>query len=200
MEASIAPSIATSNLCKLDHPYFLTRILTYVSHALRFYQTLLPSFRVGPYPAFLFLGRPWLRWAALAYDITLILLAIVDARRSRLPPDVRITREFGGRFAVGAETQVDVNIRNAQAHAIALIIKDEYPPQMKLLWLARSEGSRRNAHLSIPGLWAYTSAARRLSFWKNCSAVFVPTQSRLVPNLGWRADHGKGLSKHAARA
>src|SRR6185295_536497 len=76
-------------------------------------------------------GRPWLRWTAFAYDIALIILAIVDARGSRLPPDVRITREFGGRFAVGAETQVDVNIRNAQTHAVALIIKDEYPPQMK---------------------------------------------------------------------
>ena len=84
-------------------------------------------------------GRPWLRWVALAYDITLILLAIVDARRSRLPPDVRITREFGGRFAVGAETQVDVNIRNAQTHAIAVIIKDEYPPQMKLSGLREAK-------------------------------------------------------------
>src|SRR6185503_19336728 len=84
-------------------------------------------------------GRPWLRWAALVYDLALIVLAIVDARRSRLPPDVRITREFAGRFAVGAETQVDINIRNAQTHAVALIVKDEYPPQMKLSGLREAK-------------------------------------------------------------
>ncbi|HEY0431997.1 MAG TPA: DUF58 domain-containing protein [Pyrinomonadaceae bacterium] len=77
-------------------------------------------------------GRPWLRWAALAYDIALIALAIFDARRSRLPKGVRITREFSGRFAVGAETEVHLNVQNAQPHAISLILKDEYPPQMKI--------------------------------------------------------------------
>src|SRR3982074_1115932 len=77
-------------------------------------------------------GRPWLRWAAFAYDIALIALAIVDARRSHLPNGVRIPREFGGRFAVGAETNVSINVQNAQPHAISLVIKDEYPPQMKL--------------------------------------------------------------------
>ena len=77
-------------------------------------------------------GRPWLRWAALAYDVALIALAIFDARRSQLPKGVRITREFSGRFAVGAETEVHLNVQNAQPHAISLVLKDEYPPQMKL--------------------------------------------------------------------
>lgn len=77
-------------------------------------------------------GRPWLRWAALAYDIALIALAIFDARHSQLPKGVRITREFGGRFAVGAETEVRLNVQNAQPHAISLVLKDEYPAQMKL--------------------------------------------------------------------
>jgi uncharacterized protein (DUF58 family) len=77
-------------------------------------------------------GRPWLRWVAFAYDITLIILAIVDARRSKLPPSLHIAREFSGRFAVGAETDVHINIQNSGAHPISLAIKDEYPPQMKL--------------------------------------------------------------------
>jgi len=94
-------------------------------------------------------GRPWLRWLALAYDVTLIALAIIDARRSHLPKGVRITREFGGRFAVGAETNVSINIQNAQAHAISLVVKDEYPPQMKLSGL-------REAHIRVDG---QTSAA-----------------------------------------
>ena len=94
-------------------------------------------------------GRPWLRWVALGYDLALIALAIVDARRSQLPKGVRITREFNGRFAVGAETEVHINVQNAQPHAVSLIIKDEYPPQMKL------SGSRQ-AHMRVEG---QTSAA-----------------------------------------
>src|SRR6185295_5122358 len=89
-------------------------------------------------------GRPWLRWAALAYDLALIALAIFDARRSRLPKGVRITREFSGRFAVGAETEVHLNVQNAQPHAISLVLKDEYPPQMKLSDL-------REAKLQVDG-------------------------------------------------
>src|SRR6266700_273372 len=66
-------------------------------------------------------GRPWLRWVVVAYDIALIALAIIDARRSQLPKGVRITREFSGRFAVGAETNVSINVQNAQPHAISLV-------------------------------------------------------------------------------
>lgn len=77
-------------------------------------------------------SRPWLRWIALAYDVALIVLAIVDARTSRLGPAVSITREFGGRFAVGAKTEVRVNVQNAQPRSISLLIKDEYPARMKL--------------------------------------------------------------------
>jgi uncharacterized protein (DUF58 family) len=89
-------------------------------------------------------GRPWLRWVAFAYDIALIALAIIDARTSRLPEAVRITREFSGRFAVGAETDVSINIQNALPHPVSLIVKDEFPPQMKLSGL-------REAKLRIDG-------------------------------------------------
>ena len=89
-------------------------------------------------------GRPWLRWAALAYDVALIALAIVDARLSQLPRGVRITREFAGRFAVGAENEVHINVQNAQPHPVSLVVKDEYPPQMKLSGL-------REAHMRVDG-------------------------------------------------
>lgn len=94
-------------------------------------------------------GRPWLRWVALAYDVALILLAIIDARLSQLPQTISITREFSGRFAVGAETDVSINIQNGGSHALSLIVKDEYPPQMKISGL-------REAQLSVD---AQTSAA-----------------------------------------
>ena len=77
-------------------------------------------------------GRPWLRWVVVVYDIALIILAIIDARRSQLSKAVRITREFSGRFAVGAETSVSINVQNTQPRAISLVVKDEYPPQMRL--------------------------------------------------------------------
>jgi uncharacterized protein (DUF58 family) len=77
-------------------------------------------------------GRPSLRWVAFAYDIALIALAIIDARTSRLPKAVRITREFSGRFAVGADTEVIIRIQNSTPERVPLIVKDEYPPQMKL--------------------------------------------------------------------
>ncbi|MEP6570603.1 MAG: DUF58 domain-containing protein [Acidobacteriota bacterium] len=89
-------------------------------------------------------GRPGLRWVAFVYDLTLMALAIIDARRSQLPKGVRITREFGGRFAVGAENEVHINVQNGQPYAISLAVKDEYPPQMKLSGL-------REASLRIDG-------------------------------------------------
>ena len=88
---------------------------------------------LGLVPLSLSWGRPWLRWATLAYDIVLITLAIIDGRRSTLPKGIRITREFAGRFAVGAETDVQIKLQNATPRPITLRIKDEYPPQMKLI-------------------------------------------------------------------
>jgi uncharacterized protein (DUF58 family) len=104
-------------------------------------------------------GRPWLRWVAFAYDITLIILAVVDARRSKLPPSLRITREFSGRFAVGAETDVHINIQNSGAQPISLAIKDEYPPQMKLAGL-REANLQVDAQSSMALVYALTPPRR----------------------------------------
>jgi uncharacterized protein (DUF58 family) len=87
---------------------------------------------VGFIPLSLSWGRPMLRWVTLTYDLALIALAIFDATNSKLTARVRLERHFGGRFAVGAETEVRVEIANQTPRDISLIIKDEYPPQMKL--------------------------------------------------------------------
>jgi uncharacterized protein (DUF58 family) len=76
--------------------------------------------------------RPALRWATLAYDVALLLAAFIDSRLSRWPKGVKVEREFGSRFAVGAETEVRLNVTNNSPHLFTLILKDEYPPQMKL--------------------------------------------------------------------
>jgi uncharacterized protein (DUF58 family) len=88
---------------------------------------------LGLVPLSLSWGRPWLRWTTLAYDLLLIGLAIIDGRRSQLSPGIHITREFAGRFAVGAETDVQIKLQNSTSRPITLRIKDEYPAQMKLI-------------------------------------------------------------------
>src|SRR6185503_16988566 len=77
-------------------------------------------------------GRPWLAWLALAYDVLLISTAIVDARISGLPPGFQISREFAGRFAMGAETGIRLQLQNASKRSVSMNVKDEYPPQMTL--------------------------------------------------------------------
>lgn len=88
---------------------------------------------VGFVPLSLSWGRPALAWAALAYDVALLIAAIIDARTSPFPAGVSITREFGGRFAVGAETEVRINVVNNRPRPLSVIVKDEYPPQMKIV-------------------------------------------------------------------
>jgi uncharacterized protein (DUF58 family) len=104
---------------------------------------------VGFVPLSLSWGRPMLRWVALAYDLAIIAVAVFDAWNSKLPAKVGIERHFGGRFAVGAETEVRIEIANHTPRDITLILKDEYPPQMKL-------SGAREARLDIE---AQTSAA-----------------------------------------
>ncbi|HEX7294860.1 MAG TPA: DUF58 domain-containing protein, partial [Pyrinomonadaceae bacterium] len=77
-------------------------------------------------------SRPWLQTLVFIYDVLLVVIAIIDVRLSRLPETVNITRTFSGRFAVGADTDVSVNVQNQSNRALTLILKDEYPPQMIL--------------------------------------------------------------------
>ena len=76
--------------------------------------------------------RPWLRWLALLYNVLLFGAAFAESRFCRLPKVVMISREFGSRFAMGAETEVRIHIQNASNQPVSLMLKDEYPPQMSL--------------------------------------------------------------------
>jgi len=105
---------------------------------------------LGFIPLSLAWGRPWLRWVTLGYDVLILLAAFVDARTSLLPPGVRIAREFSGRFAVGAETEVHVKVSNATPRPLSLILKDEFPPQMTISGLR--EGKMRVAAQSSAAL------------------------------------------------
>ncbi|MDT7604826.1 MAG: hypothetical protein QOF61_2823 [Acidobacteriota bacterium] len=84
-------------------------------------------------------ASPSLRWATLAYDVALVFVAVFDARRSRLPAGFEVSREFAGRFHIGAETEVRVQLTNASARDVRVRVKDEYPPVMKLAGLREAE-------------------------------------------------------------
>ena len=101
----------------------------------------------------------WLRWLALGYDLLLIGLALIDSRISQLPKQVAITRHFGGRFAVGAETEVSVQIQNGSNRAIDLVVKDEYPPQMVLNGV-REGGLKVAAQSSVTLIYGLTPPRR----------------------------------------
>ena len=103
---------------------------------------------LGFVPLALSWGRPSLRWTAFAYDAALLLTAVIDAHLSRLPAGVRVSRAFGGRLAVGAQTEVQIQVQNSSTQPVSLIVKDEYPPQMIL-------NGVREAHLLVD---AQTSA------------------------------------------
>src|SRR6266851_7979106 len=68
---------------------------------------------LGFVPLSLSWGRPMLRWLALAYELIIVASALFDAWNSKLPQGVRIERHFGSRFAVGAETEVRIDVANA---------------------------------------------------------------------------------------
>src|SRR5580765_8416016 len=108
---------------------------------------------VGLIPISLSWNRPMLRWLALTYDLIILAIAIFDAWNAKLPARVSIQRHFGSRFAVGAETEVRIEISNHTPRDLALIIKDEYPPQMKL-------SGTREARLNVE---AQTSAS--IAYW-----------------------------------
>src|SRR5205085_2840135 len=76
--------------------------------------------------------RPLLRWVAFTYDLLLLGGAVAESRFCRLPKGVTIWREFGSRFAMGAETEVRIHIQNATNRSLTLVVKDEYPPEMIL--------------------------------------------------------------------
>ncbi len=124
-------------------------------------------------------GRPGWRWLAFAYDAALLIIVFVDARRSRLPAGISIAREFSGRFAVGAETEVQIHIQNPTAGPILLMVKDEYPPQMKLAGM-REARLRVEAQTSARLIYGLTPPRRgRFEFGQ----IAVRFLSRL--NLAW---------------
>ncbi|HEX8247467.1 MAG TPA: DUF58 domain-containing protein [Pyrinomonadaceae bacterium] len=107
----------------------------------RFYILL----AIGLIPLSLSWNLPSLRTAVFAADALLVLAAIVDYFVSRkLPEDFTIRREFSRRFAIGDETEVRLIIENLSPQTFTVQIKDEFPPEMRLV-------GEREARLKIEG-------------------------------------------------
>ena len=107
----------------------------------RFYILL----AIGLIPLSLSWNVPALRTIVFAADALLILLAIIDYFISRrLPEDFTIRREFSRRFAIGDETEVRLIIENLSPNTFNIQIKDEFPPEMRLI-------GEREAKLKIEG-------------------------------------------------
>jgi uncharacterized protein (DUF58 family) len=124
--------------------------------------------------------RPWLAYVAFAYDLLLIVAAIIDARSSQLPNGFQVTREFNGRFAMGAETEVSVHIQNPSPRAISLELKDEYPPQL-ILNGEREAAIRVEPHSTATLIYGLTPPRRgRFEFG------FTALRFRSRLNLVWR--------------
>ncbi len=88
---------------------------------------------IGFVPLSLSWNFPALRLFVLIYDAMLITIALVDYFISRkLPEELVLTREFSKRFAIGDETEVKLHIENQSPRDFQLIIKDEFPPELKL--------------------------------------------------------------------
>lgn len=95
----------------------------------RFYILL----ALGFVPLSLAWNFPVLKYVVLAFDILLIIAAIVDYFISRkLPEEFKITREFARRFAIGDENIVNLRVENITDRDFYIELKDEYPPEMDL--------------------------------------------------------------------
>ncbi|HEU4795644.1 MAG TPA: DUF58 domain-containing protein, partial [Pyrinomonadaceae bacterium] len=110
--------------------------------------------------------------------------AIVDAQISQLPPGFRVSRQFGGRFAMGAATEVKIQIENPSGRPISLSIKDEYPPQM--IMTGEREGDVRVPAYGTAALIYELTPPRRGRFEFGYTALRF--RSRL--NLVWRDARG----------
>jgi uncharacterized protein (DUF58 family) len=139
---------------------------------------------LGFVPLALAWQRPWLAWVAVGYDVLLLIAAIVDAQISQLPQGFRVSRHFSGRFAMGAETEVRIQIENASNRAISLTLKDEFPPQM-ILNGEREGDVRVPAHGTAALIYGLTPPRRGRFEFGHTALRF---RSRL--NLVWREARG----------
>ena len=116
---------------------------------------------------------PALRYLVLAYDIILLALAIADYFTSRtLLENLKITRSFSKRFAIGDETDVCLHIENSAERDIYIELKDEYPSDM-VLAEKRGTNFKISAHTTADFYYGLTPPKRgKYKFGKTAVRYF----------------------------
>lgn len=152
---------------------------------------------VGFVPLSVSWSRPGLRWAVVCYDVLLLLAAVIDWRWSRLPEGVRVVREIAERFRLRDATEVRVFVVNETARERVLVVKDEYPVEMRLagererrLNVAAHERIEAVLYRLIPvrrGRFAFGRiAVRHLSRWRlvwRTTLIEASADAKVYPNL-----------------
>jgi len=100
-------------------------------------------FALALVPLSLSWNLPLLRSLILAYDVLLVVFALVDYFISRkLPEGFSVKREFQKRFAIGDAAQIHLIVENATERDFYVKLKDEFPPEMIL-------GDKREAEFNV---------------------------------------------------
>lgn len=135
----------------------------------RFYFLL----AVGLIPLSISWNLPILRNIVIGFDILLILLALIDWFISRkLPAELTLTRSFSRRFAIGDETDIHLHLENKTPQSFTLILKDEFPPELKLTG-KREEKFTIPAQISAEMIYTLTPPKRgRYEFGKTAIRYF----------------------------
>ncbi|MGH9833955.1 MAG: DUF58 domain-containing protein [Blastocatellia bacterium] len=137
-------------------------------------------FALGILPLVFAWRLPGVRWALIAYDLILLLVAYIDYRRTADVSKIEIARHMPRRFMIGEENEVRITISHRLPYRFTLTIKDEYPPDLELrgerllvVTPRRSGGADRQAtagyklYAASRGDYAFGDIiVRRLSPWK----------------------------------
>ncbi|HEV7644838.1 MAG TPA: DUF58 domain-containing protein [Pyrinomonadaceae bacterium] len=140
---------------------------------------------------------PVLRWFVLGYDVLLMGLAITDWAISRkIPAGLTIKRAIEKRFAFGDANEVVLDIENGAGRDLNLIVKDEYPPEMKLegvrearFKVERQTAARFSYELTPPNRGKYVFGKTVVRFLSRlgliwCQGEFDNVQTvKVYPNM-----------------
>ena len=103
-------------------------------------------------------------YLTILFDLAVFTVAAVDFLISESGRDFQVERQMDERFAMGAENEVRVRVRNRSRRAVKLLLKDEYPAPMELM-------NPREVMLTVPPgrsrVWTYRllpTARGRYSF------------------------------------
>ncbi len=72
------------------------------------------------------------KWGLIVYDLTLLVAAYLDYRRTEEASLIEVTRHLPRRFMIGEENEVRIHISHRAPRQFTLTINDEYPPELEL--------------------------------------------------------------------